>query len=307
MRTMNESTITITGDLGSGKSLVSNLIASRLGCEMVSLGAIQRRIAQERNLSTLELNKLSEVDPSIDQEIDSLFESLRDSAECKIVDSRMAWHFLPDSFKVYLTISITTAAKRILADSSRTTETYSDLDSAIKALRIRKESELKRFVEKYGADSTNIFNFDLVVDSTYLTPDEVTSLILRSYESWKSGKKFSKYLYSPKRLYPTQTVRGLATKTRPSAGNGLTIMERDVNDNVKIIMVNDFCYIWDGHHRVSEAIRNGEAIIPCTLAAINDEVVIQGLTARQFVEDSVRASVLYDWEDANGFVFDSYP
>jgi cytidylate kinase len=49
-------------------------------------------------MTTTELNKYSETHPEIDAEIDSTFKSLTNS-ENLIVDSRLAWFFIPNSFK----------------------------------------------------------------------------------------------------------------------------------------------------------------------------------------------------------------
>ena len=65
--------ITLSGQLGSGKSTVGKLLAKKLGYTFYSTGNAQRKIAAERGLTTLELNKLSMTDSSIDEQIDSVF------------------------------------------------------------------------------------------------------------------------------------------------------------------------------------------------------------------------------------------
>jgi CMP/dCMP kinase len=170
--------ITITGDLGSGKSAVSNLLCARTGYEYVSTGRIQRRIAQEMGLDTLQLNRLADTDPSIDQRIDGIFTSLGDDPKGYVVDSRMAWFFLPQSLKVYLKTDVEVAAERILNDPQRNSEQYADKAEAIQKILARKQSENTRFLQKYGADCANMDNFDLVVDTTRKTPDEVAELVL---------------------------------------------------------------------------------------------------------------------------------
>ena len=91
--------ITITGDLGSGKSTVAKLLQERLNYDYIYTGKIQRMIADRYNMSTVELNKYAETHPEIDAEIDSTFKSLNNSTNL-IVDSRMAWFFLPHAFKI---------------------------------------------------------------------------------------------------------------------------------------------------------------------------------------------------------------
>ena len=43
----------------------------------------------------------------------------------------MGWHFVSNAVRVYLSVRAATAARRILADSTRDTESYPDLDSAL--------------------------------------------------------------------------------------------------------------------------------------------------------------------------------
>ena len=65
--------ITISGMLGSGKSTVAKLLAECLGWDYYSTGNAQREIAAKRGMTTLELNRLADTDPSIDKEIDGVF------------------------------------------------------------------------------------------------------------------------------------------------------------------------------------------------------------------------------------------
>ncbi|MDR3137365.1 MAG: dephospho-CoA kinase [Tannerellaceae bacterium] len=174
--------ITITGDLGSGKSAVSRLLAQQLGCTVISTGAIQRTIAAEHGMTTLELNKYTETHPEIDDLIDSRIKALADSPELYVIDSRLAWFFLPDSFKVYLTVHAEVAVERVLGDAARKqTEAYTSRTAAIADLSERKRRENIRFLNYYGADCTNLSLFDIVVDTSLLTPHEVATRVVEGY------------------------------------------------------------------------------------------------------------------------------
>jgi cytidylate kinase len=180
---MKAKIITITGDLGSGKSTVSNLLCKKLGYDYVYTGKIQREIADRYNMTTLELNKYSETHPEIDEEIDATFKSLR-TASHLIVDSRMAWFFIPNSFKIFLQTDVVVAAERISADNQRKSEKYTSQEEAVKNIIARKTSENKRYLELYGADSSDVSNFDLLTDTSHITPEQVAEIIIREYESW---------------------------------------------------------------------------------------------------------------------------
>ena len=173
-----EPKITITGDLGSGKSAVSKVLQARLNYEIYSTGKAQRKLAAEMGMTTLELNQYAETHPEIDDRIDGVFKDLNHQPEGHIVDSRMAWHFMPVSFKVFLMVPVETAAQRIMGDGSRKHEKYQDLDHAVRDLKARKQSENVRFLEKYQVDCTDPGNFDLAINTARISPEQVADIII---------------------------------------------------------------------------------------------------------------------------------
>ena len=175
--------ITITGYLGSGKSTVSKLLQERLDYDYVYTGKIQRMIAERYNMTTLELNKYAETHPEIDKEIDTTFKSLNHSSNL-IVDSRMAWFFIPQSFKVYLKTDLIVAINRISSDSQRVSERYSTREEAANQIIARKESENKRYMELYGVDCSDLSKFNLVLDTSYLSPEQAADKIMTEYHRW---------------------------------------------------------------------------------------------------------------------------
>ena len=179
--------LSITGDIGSGKSAVSRLLQKETGYPLYSTGAIQRRIAERYGMTTLELNKYSETHPEIDDEIDSESIRLGKTDESFIIDSRIAWHFIPHSFKVYLVVDINIAAQRIFGDRGRTSEGYDDLDAAVSDIRKRRQSEVDRFRSTYGIDLSDLGNYDLIVDTSSSPPQEVASTVLDAFRVWADG------------------------------------------------------------------------------------------------------------------------
>lgn len=176
--------ITISGDLGSGKSTVSRILAERLGYMRYSTGDLQRDLARKRGLTSLELNKLSEADPSVDAAIDGSVVELAAKDDRLIIDSRLAWHFVPASFKVYLTVEPHVASTRIYRASRGDVERYASAEEALAKLSARRESEKLRFRTFYDLDLEQTDNYDLVVDSTKASPDQVTAKILDAFEAW---------------------------------------------------------------------------------------------------------------------------
>ena len=184
--------ISLTGDLGSGKSHLSRLLAETLGFRIVSTGFIQREIATKYGMSTLELNEYTQTHPEIDEEIDQRVTELQDAKESLIFDSRLAWHFAPKSFKVYLTVDVEEAARRIFFDQ-RTSENYHDITEARNQITARRKSEVERFKRFYDVDYSDFSNYNVVVDTTRAKPEDVCDKILAAFKAWvKQQRKEAK-------------------------------------------------------------------------------------------------------------------
>lgn len=174
--------IAITGDLGSGKSSVAKLISQQTAYEYFSTGLLQRKLAAEKGMNTLELNYLSETTNEIDDYIDAFLKKIDSETEVKqayVLDSRLAWHFVKSAFKVYLKVQPDLAAERVLADQNRSNEPQTaDLEASKKSLLERQEVEARRFKKLYQIDYQKPDNYDLVIDTSNFTPEEVAAQIL---------------------------------------------------------------------------------------------------------------------------------
>jgi cytidylate kinase len=177
--------ITLTGNLGSGKTTVCKLLADR-GFEIYSTGAIFRAIAQRLGLTALGINELAATLDNIDREVDD--EVTRVAAarpgDNIVFDSRMAWHFVPSSVKVFMKIDPGEGARRVFADQSRgAVEQYQSIEEAAEMLAARTREERERYITLYGKDYLDMGNYDLVLDSTHRTPQENYAAIIAAWEA----------------------------------------------------------------------------------------------------------------------------
>jgi cytidylate kinase len=131
--------------------------------------------------------------PSIDERIDGIFVALGKDPKGYVIDSRMAWFFLPDSFKVFLQTEVHVAVQRILNDPDRSSEQYASVEEAVHKILARKASENARFLDKYGADCSNLNNFDLVIDTANRTQAAVAEVILNVLEAKTEGRAFERF------------------------------------------------------------------------------------------------------------------
>ncbi len=188
--------ITITGRLGSGKSTAAKIIVEKHGFHYYSTGTIMRELAREAGISILEYNQRCVDDPTEDRKIDDRTRTfaIEHRDEDLVFDSRMAWFFAPDTFKVYVTVDPAVAAARVKLDP-RPGEPESP-EELYRELEERSRVEQARFIKFYGegADYYNWQNFNLIVDSTHRTAEEVADLIWAACENYRRDPEAYRYV-----------------------------------------------------------------------------------------------------------------
>jgi CMP/dCMP kinase len=174
--------ITISGIVGSGKSTIAKLLAKKLGYKYYSVGGFMRDIAIERNLHLSELSKIAEKDKTIDYELDERQKKLNKTADNFVMDSRLGFYFISRSYKIFLTVDLDAAAKRIF-NAARGEEKYDSLEECRNYLEKRINSEKLRYKQYYNVDFPTISDFDLVIDTTSKTPEEILEEISKHLKS----------------------------------------------------------------------------------------------------------------------------
>jgi CMP/dCMP kinase len=302
--------VAISGDLGSGKSTISRLVAEELGFRRIGTGDVQRQIAEELGMSTLELNRYSEDRAEFDARIDAILAEFANAAEPIVADSRLAWFLLPGSFKVHLVVEPNVGAERVVERGSRTVESYASSNEALAHIRERRESERRRFLKWHGVDIARLRNYDLLIDTTEAPAETVAHEIVSEYKAGLSGNTHPHpqlLLLSPRRIYPTENPRVLATAGATATFEQIARNGFDRSAPISVGYVRPFFYVVDGHRRLSAALRVGLQLVPSTLAAEQDEPVVGDISSRDFLRGETRRSWLHDWEDAHGFRFADYP
>ncbi|MBQ6661050.1 MAG: dephospho-CoA kinase [Lachnospiraceae bacterium] len=228
--------ITLTGNLGSGKSTVCKLLTQQYGFELFSTGKVIREIADEMGISVLEMNELMSKDHKYDHMIDDKTAAIsRENPDRNILfDSRLAWHFVEKSFKVFLSVDLAEAARRVFADASRgEVESYKSEEDAAEQLAARAANEDARYEELYGIHYFDFNNYNLVLDSSYAKPEVIAAVLMREAvdRSGEKPEKRGRMLISPKRLGFTQPSKNAHEgETAPGIvtvrvdGNRLTVV-----------------------------------------------------------------------------------
>ena len=197
--------ISLAGDLGSGKSTVSKLLMAKTGAEYYSTGIVCRAAAAKEGMSIDEFNRYMETHPEVDKMIDDALVALSDDPRCLIIDSRMAFHFVRGTFRVYLTTAPMTSAERILNDK-RSGESFGSVEETAKRVAARRSSENYRYFEKYGVHIMDMTNYDLVLDTTSITPEQVAEEILSALKAWQAAPDARRCALDYSRFYVKEAV-----------------------------------------------------------------------------------------------------
>jgi len=296
--------IAINGELGSGKSSVARRLAEAYGMRLVSTGDVQRAMAESFRMTTLETNLLAEQDAMIDARVDGVTRDLGSSQDPIVFDSRMAWKMVPVAFKVRLIVDTQIAAVRLYKERSSTVEGYSSVDEARKAARERYQSESKRFLAKYGVDISYLQNYDLVIDTSDASIDDVASEIRSIYEADLAPRL-------ELRVSPWRVLPGYDPAREPAA---IRVPEHEWRAPLPgaepypvVAYARPFVYALDGLRWISQGIRSGQSLMKATLRAEDAQVAAQGMSAEEYLRKAVRRDWIAQWEQEQGIRFSRYP
>lgn len=187
--------ITLSGKPGSGKSSTADRVAEMLGYTRYSSGEDVRKIVHKQKITLQEFNKRAESHPEIDDKIDEELRKLRDYKDI-VIDSRLGFYWIPESFKVYLDLDADVAVARIFRDANMNTlrsesgEGSTSMEDVMDQVEERMQSERARFKKLYGVNPYSIEHFDLVIDTARHSPQTVALTIFDTYKKWLTSSSW---------------------------------------------------------------------------------------------------------------------
>ena len=287
--------IALNGQLGSGKTALCELFKTRDGFDIFSTGKIQREYANELGITTLELNERSKTDYSYDYAIDERLRQYAENNQDKdiVFDSRMAWHFVKNIYKVHLLIRPATAADRVFGKRESKEETYASKEEAMKELVRRRDIENERYDKIYNVCMYDFNNYDLVLDTTKLTPEETYAIILR-----EASKKEKVTYVSPNNIYPSLTAESFSKEEAES----ITL---DEMPKIRAIKIGENLFIYGDHNKVIAANMADKKLIKIDKVYTEEEDLPNGKKAKDYIEATKED--IDKWEKINNFTFDFYP
>lgn len=181
--------ISLAGDLASGKGETSKILTKKLGYGIYRNGQYFRELAKNMNMSVTEFNMYVEKHPEIDRQIENSAAEYAKTHDNFIIDARLGWYAVPESFKVYLKVDIDVAAKRAFYDKDRKdTESFESIEEQKQDMIKRYNLENERYYNLYHVRKEDLSNYDLVVDTTNISPTEVAEKIIEEYNKWLNEK-----------------------------------------------------------------------------------------------------------------------
>lgn len=181
--------ITISGKPGSGKSSTADRVAELLSYTRHSSGDMVRRVLKRNGLTLEEYNERATTNHDLDDQIDEELRKLRDQEDI-VVDSRLGFYWLPESFKVYLDLDLDVATARIYNDVSQNESRQgvgtsgTSLGTVSRQVRSRMNTEQRRFQRLYGVNPYDSAHFDLIIDTSRHNPHSVAITVFDHYKEW---------------------------------------------------------------------------------------------------------------------------
>jgi CMP/dCMP kinase len=163
--------VTVSGEIGAGKSTVAKALARSLGLRYLSAGELFREEARRRGLSLAAMGRLAERDQAIDRELDRIqTEAAR--AGGVLVDSRLSGWLIEGDLRIWLRAPLAVRAARVAARDGLS------LGQALSELRDREDSERRRYRATYQIDLTDLGRYHVVLDSAIWSAQEIVDALL---------------------------------------------------------------------------------------------------------------------------------
>lgn len=173
--------IAVAGLPGTGTTTLCRILSPRLRLPHIYAGQLFRDLAKEHSMSVDEFGDYAETHPEVDIELDRRMISVAKRGSAVIEGRMAAWQIREahaSGLKVLLEAPEETRARRV-ADR----EGAKDWMAVLTQNRHREASEAKRYREFYGFDPNDPRHYDLVIDSSSRTPEQIADLVVSKLTS----------------------------------------------------------------------------------------------------------------------------
>lgn len=170
--------IAVSGDIGTGKTTLAKNLAERLGFRHLHAGEYFRKWHKLHNLP---LDQTEKIPPQVDREMDFDYQRMMSSEDKIVFESHLAGWLakdLEDVFKILCVADIKVSMERAAKRDGVSVE------EAKKNAKLRSEALTRKFKKLYGVKNhLDPKYFDLVIDTTNKTPEEVLRMALEKIQA----------------------------------------------------------------------------------------------------------------------------
>jgi predicted cytidylate kinase len=162
---------------------VCQMLGEHLGLRVIISGHIFRQMAKEAGMSLPDFGWACEMDPAVDQRLDQRIIDIARTTDNVLIEGRLAGYMLSQhgipAFKVYLDADPEVRAARVAEREGGSAEQRG------REIGVREECEARRYRAYYDIDIEDKRIYDLVVDTTNRSPEQVVDAILNAVKARK--------------------------------------------------------------------------------------------------------------------------
>jgi len=172
--------ITISGKQGAGKTTLAKNLAKKLNYKFLSIGDLKGIMAQERGMTIDEFSEMGKKDPkTVHELVDEKTKEIGKTEDNFIIEGWIAWKFIPHSKKIFLEVEPKVGAKRVFADQRPDEDHCEKIEEMELMLKERLKTTNAQFIKNYGIKFLDKTQYDIIVDTTHLTIEEMINIILK--------------------------------------------------------------------------------------------------------------------------------
>jgi len=170
--------ITIFGQAGTGTTTVGEKLAKIIDYTFLSSGNLFREKAKELRIKVDKFEQICINDPKYDLELDKKVLDFGKRNDNIVVDSRLAYHFIPDSTKVKLICNYYIRVKRVANRDGGV-----PFSVASNKINDRESAAAKRYRKLYGISRLGSDNkFDLIIETSHRSVSEIATIIISKFK-----------------------------------------------------------------------------------------------------------------------------
>lgn len=142
--------------------------------ELVSVGDIFRKQAEDRCMSLEEFGLLAKSDEDIDRRLDEEQKKIAEEKDNIILEGRLSGFFVRADLKVWLKAPVEVRAERIAQREEK------PVAKATAETKDREECERERYIKYYNIDTNDLSVYDLVIDSSRWSAEEISEIVAKA-------------------------------------------------------------------------------------------------------------------------------